>query len=42
MSLDTALWQKELGEHAELFDKLKQRLPRKLQLVHEMFKLSFV
>ena len=42
MSLDTALWQKELKQHAELFDKLKQRLPRKLELVHEIFQLSFV
>jgi phosphoenolpyruvate carboxykinase (GTP) len=42
MSLDIALWQKELGEHDALFEKLRQRLPRKLQLEREMLGLSFV
>jgi len=41
MSLDIALWHKELGEHDTLFEKLRQRLPRKLQLEREMLGLSF-
>jgi len=41
MSLDTALWQKEFKEHDALLEKLRQRLPRKLQLQREMLELSF-
>ena len=41
MSLDTALWQKELKEHDVLFEKLRRRLPRKLELEREMLGLSF-
>ncbi|MBI4190229.1 MAG: phosphoenolpyruvate carboxykinase (GTP) [Betaproteobacteria bacterium] len=41
MSLDTALWQKELREHDALFEKLRRRLPRKLELEREMLGLSF-
>ena len=42
MSLDTALWRRELTEHDALFKKLEQRLPRKLQLEREMLGLSFI
>jgi phosphoenolpyruvate carboxykinase (GTP) len=41
MSLDTALWRQELGEHAKLFDKLKQRLPQKLELERQLFEATF-
>jgi phosphoenolpyruvate carboxykinase (GTP) len=41
MSIDTAFWQKEFKEHDALFEKLRQRLPRKLQLEREMLGLSF-
>jgi len=41
MSLDVELWKRELQEHDALFDKLRQRLPRKLQLEREMLGLSF-
>jgi phosphoenolpyruvate carboxykinase (GTP) len=41
MSLDSALWRQELGEHAKLFDKLKQRLPQKLELERQLFEATF-
>jgi phosphoenolpyruvate carboxykinase (GTP) len=41
MSLDTALWRKELREHDALFEKLRRRLPRKLELERERLGLSF-
>lgn len=41
MSIDTAQWRKELKEHDTLFEKLRSRLPRKLQLEREMLGLSF-
>ena len=42
MSLDAAQWRKELKEHDALFEKLRSRLPRKLQLEREMLGLSCV
>lgn len=42
MSIDAAQWREELKEHDALFEKLKSRLPRKLQLEREMLGLSFV
>lgn len=42
MSIDAVQWRKELKEHDALFEKLRSRLPRKLQLEREMFGLSFV
>ncbi len=41
MSLDTALWHKEFKEHDVLFEKLRQRLPRKLKLERELLELGF-
>ncbi|MDO8598114.1 MAG: phosphoenolpyruvate carboxykinase (GTP), partial [Sulfuricaulis sp.] len=41
MSLDTALWRKDLAEHDALLKKLELRLPRKMQLEREMLGLSF-
>ena len=41
MSIDTAQWRKELKEHDALFEKLRSRLPRKLELEREMLGLSF-
>jgi phosphoenolpyruvate carboxykinase (GTP) len=40
MSVDNALWQKELESHGELFEKLKSRLPRQMELERELFQLS--
>ena len=40
MYLDTELWQTELESHQELFDKLKERVPRMLVLVKEMLSLN--
>ena len=41
MSLDAALWRKELQEHDALFEKLRQKMPRKLQAEREMLGSSF-
>ena len=41
MSLDAALWRKELQEHDALFEKLRQRMPRKLQAEREVLGSSF-
>ncbi|MGH8617906.1 MAG: phosphoenolpyruvate carboxykinase (GTP) [Burkholderiales bacterium] len=41
MALDAAVWRTELGEHAKLFDKLKLRLPEKLDLERRLFEASF-
>ena len=40
MSLDLELWQHELDSHGQLFEKLKERLPRELLLNRELFELS--
>ena len=42
MSIGTAQWRIELREHEALFEKLRSRLPHKLQLDREMFGLIFV
>lgn len=41
MRVDTTMWQQELDSHGELFEKLKERLPRELVLTRELLDLSF-
>ncbi len=41
MSLDKGFWQHEFKEHDALFEKLRQRLPRKLQLERELLGMNF-
>ena len=41
MSIDAALWRKELDDHNTLFKKLGQRLPRKLQAERERLESNF-
>ena len=41
MSLDTTLWHKEFKEHDALFQKLRQRLPRTLEVQRELLELGF-
>ena len=41
MGLDLDLWKRELGSHGDLFEKLKERLPRELQLIRELLELNF-
>ncbi len=39
--VDTRVWQEELDLHGELFEKLKERLPKQLVLKRELFRMSF-
>lgn len=40
MTIDTALWQKELESHGEFFAKMKNRMPEELVLIKQMLTLS--
>lgn len=40
MQMDTAMWRQEFDSHGELFDLLKERLPKELVLKRELFKMS--
>jgi len=40
MSVDVEMWREELDSHGELFDKLKERLPKELVMKRELFKMS--
>jgi phosphoenolpyruvate carboxykinase (GTP) len=39
--VDVQMWQEELDLHGELFEKLKERLPRQLVLKREIFRMNF-
>jgi phosphoenolpyruvate carboxykinase (GTP) len=41
MQVEPELWNQELNLHGELFDKLRNRLPKELVLQHELLKLQF-
>jgi phosphoenolpyruvate carboxykinase (GTP) len=41
MSLDKEVWRQEINSHSELFDKLKDRLPRELVARRERLQSSF-
>ncbi|HSS46753.1 MAG TPA: phosphoenolpyruvate carboxykinase (GTP) [Burkholderiales bacterium] len=41
MSLDGEVWKQELASHSELFDKLKERLPKELATRRERLQSSF-
>ncbi len=41
MNVDTTMWRQELDSHGELFEKLKERLPRELVLTRELLNLGF-
>jgi phosphoenolpyruvate carboxykinase (GTP) len=41
MKIDPVAWQEELASHDELFERLKERLPRELVLARELLHLSF-
>lgn len=40
MHIDKELWHRELESHDELFERLKERMPRELMLIREMLNLS--
>ncbi len=42
MHIDKELWHRELESHDELFNRLKERMPRELMLIREMLNLSLV
>jgi phosphoenolpyruvate carboxykinase (GTP) len=40
--VDTDMWREELSMHGDLFERLKQRLPREFLLRRELFQLSLI
>jgi phosphoenolpyruvate carboxykinase (GTP) len=40
--VDAALWKKEIESHGELFEQLKSRLPREMQLKRELMQLDLL